>query len=113
LKDGFQLVIVGKYQCNQGLFITPVISVFVGRPHHSLPGPLSNLSFRSPFQLEDNILDLGETLTNSIYNAAPIIWQVSRNNLGRCPIRQIPMPRHYPPHPDQYISIVLPLWTGS
>jgi len=54
-----------------------------------------------------------ETLTNSIYNAAPIVWQMSGDNLGRCTIRKISVPRHDPAHPDQYRRVVLPLWTRS
>ena len=55
----------------------------------------------------------GKTLTNSIYNAAPIVWQVSGANLGRCTIRKISVPRHDPAHLDQYLRVVLLLWTRS
>ena len=55
----------------------------------------------------------GKTLTNSIYNAAPIVWQVSGDNLGRCTIRKISVPRHDPARLDQYLRVVLLLWTRS
>lgn len=55
----------------------------------------------------------GKTFTNSIYNTAPIIRQVPGDNLGRRTIRKIPVPDHDLAHPDQYVRIVLPLWTGS
>ena len=103
LEYGFQGVIVGKYQFDRWPFIISTLFVLVGRPCRSLSLHVQFYNFVDLSSSKIILSIFGETLTNSIYNAAPIVWQVSGDNLGRCTIRKISVPRHDPAHLDQYL----------
>jgi Putative transposase of IS4/5 family (DUF4096) len=82
--EGLWEKVVGKCHGNQGLFFIPVLSVFVGRSCRSLFGHYQIYNFGHLSRSKIILSIFGKTLTNSIYNAAPIVWKVSGDNLGRC-----------------------------